>query len=53
MYENLFQANLGEQIHVAKMFIKNMKIKEEIMKLEKRRAISYKRMVYPDQGPCD
>ena len=35
IYENLFQANVSEQIHVAKMFIKNMKIKEEMMKNEK------------------
>ena len=53
MYENLFQANVSEQIHVAKMFIKNMKIKEEMMKTEKWRTISYKWLVYPDQGPRD
>ena len=35
MNENLFQANVSEQIHVAKRFIKNMKIKEEMMKTEK------------------
>ena len=38
MNENLFQANVSEQIHIAKMFIKNMKIKEEMMK----RVKSYK-----------
>ena len=36
-----------------KKIIKNMKIKEEMMKTEKWRTISYKWLVYPDQGSCD
>ena len=35
MNENFFQASVSEQIHVAKMFTKYMKIKEEKMKTEK------------------
>jgi hypothetical protein len=32
MYENLFQANVSDQIHVAKMLMKITKINEEMMK---------------------